>query len=176
MYSHNISTIQFKRRILQCHQKEQRNYHLSLLHCSPFQVFCASTSTRQKSFTASAQQFQVSFSASNGTTLCHCKWGQRNVVCPSRRKLTCHRTVLIYIDAVSQTQLRHDQGLFPLWGAIKKDILPEFCSVLPAGLNCRSSRTRILHASPVFHGSTNLPVRCGKDRHSSQPVFPSLIL
>lgn len=112
---------QLNRRTLWCHQKEQRIYHLSLHHTFPFQVFCASVSMTRKWFKASAKQFQTSFSASNRTTLCHCKWGQRDVVYLSRCNLTCHRTVLIYIYAVSQTQLKHDQGLFPLWGAIKKE-------------------------------------------------------
>lgn len=112
---------QLNRRTLWCHQKEQRIYHLSLHHTLPFQVFCASVSMTRKWFKASAKQFQMSFSASNRTTLCHCKRGQRDVVYLSRCNLTCHKTVLIYIYAVSQTQLKHDQGLFPLWGAIKKE-------------------------------------------------------
>lgn len=128
-------------------------------HTLPFQVFHASVSKTQKWSTSSARHFQRSFSASNGNTLWHCKWGQRDVACLSRCNMTCHRTVLIYTDAVSQTQLKHDRDLFCLWGTIEKDILPEVCSATPAGLYCRSSR-RILEAGPAFHGNSNLHVAC----------------
>lgn len=53
------------RRTLQCHQNEQRIYHLSLHHVLPFQDFCAPISMTQKWSTASGKQFQMSFSASN---------------------------------------------------------------------------------------------------------------
>lgn len=153
-------------RTLQCHKKEQKNLPSQLIpHSSILSLLCISLHDTEWS-TASAKQFQMSLSASNGTTLCHYNCGERHVVCLSRCNLTCHRTVLIYIYAVSQTQLKHEQGLFPLWSAIKKDILSGFCSGITEGLSCKSSRRRILEASPMFHGSSNLPVACRKDRHS----------
>lgn len=149
------------RRILQRLQKEQRISHL-ILHTLTFQVFCASIFTTQKGPTVSAKQFQVLCSASNRTTLCHCKWEQRDMVCLSRCNLTCKRAALIYISAVSWTRLISSVKV-PL-----KIIWIFLC--YPYRSQLQIFQEKNFGGESVYHGSSNLPVACRKGKSSSQPV------